>query len=345
MTIRWALVGPGRHAARSVVPQMKQAAETELASVVSRDPARGAAFAAAHGIAKVHTSLDAALRDPGIDAIYDATPDALHAQHAIAAAEAGKHALIEKPLALSVGECAAAIAACRRHGVKLGVVFNQRHEAVHQEARRMVLGGEIGEVKLVHVQIALRTASSPSATNWRSDPSMRAGGIVISIGDHAHDTLAYLVGQQVEEVSALTDAPQSDPPRERAAGLLLKLSQGAIGYAAASYATPFAKRPFEIDGTKGTLVIENSFAYLTGAGDDPAPVLTLVNEAGTTVRRFPASDCFRLEIEQFNRAILGRGEPMTPPEDGLRALAIGEAAYAALRSGRAAKVAEFLPRI
>ncbi len=174
---------------------------------------------------------------------------------------------------------------------------------------------------------------------------MRAGGIVISIGDHAHDTLAYLVGQQVEEVSALTDAPQSDPPRERAAGLLLKLSQGAIGYAAASYATPFAKRPFEIHGTKGTLVIENSFVYLTGAGDDPTPMLTLVNEAGTTVRRFAASDCFRLEIEQFNRAILGRGEPMTPPEDGLRALAIGAAAYAALRSGRAAKVAEFLPRL
>ena len=174
---------------------------------------------------------------------------------------------------------------------------------------------------------------------------MRAGGIVISIGDHAHDTLAYLVGQQVEEVSALTDAPQSDPPRERAAGLLLKLSQGAIGYAAASYATPFAKRPFEIHGTKGTLVIENSFVYLTGAGDDPAPTLTLVNEAGTTVRRFAASDCFRLEIEQFNRAILGRGEPMTPPEDGLRALAIGAAAYAAQSSGRTAKVAEFLPRL
>jgi 1,5-anhydro-D-fructose reductase (1,5-anhydro-D-mannitol-forming) len=347
MAMRWALLGPGRHAARSVVPQMKQANDTELAAVVSRERARGAAFAAAHGIAKVSTSLDEVLRDPTIDAIYDATPDGLHARHAIAAAEARKHALIEKPLAMSVEECAEAIAACRRHGVKLGVVFNQRHEAVHQEARRMVLAGEIGEVKLAYVQISLRPAVPPPppgqavAATWRTDPALRAGGIVISIADHAHDTLAYIVGQRVEEVSAMTDAARG----ERAAGLLLKLSKGATGFAAASYATPFAKRPFEIHGTKGTLVIENSFVYLTGAGgsDDPTPTLTIVNEAGTTVRKFEASPCFRLEIEQFNRAIEGKGEPMTPPEDGLRALAIGEAAYRSIATGRAAKVADFLP--
>jgi 1,5-anhydro-D-fructose reductase (1,5-anhydro-D-mannitol-forming) len=346
MTIRWALLGPGRHAERSVVPQLKKAARTELAAVMSRERARGEAFARTHGIAKVYTSLDEVLRDPTIDAIYDATPDGLHAQHAIAAAKAGKHALIEKPLAISARECAEAIAACRRHGVKLGVVFNQRHEAVHQEARRMVLQGEVGEVKLVHVQIALRSAlprPASAAATWRADPKMRPGGIVVSIGDHAHDTLSYITGQEIEEVSAFTDASQSDPPNERVAGMLLRLSQGAIGYAAASYATPFARRPFDIHGTKGTLVIENSYAYLTGADGDPRPVLTLVNETGRVVRRFAATDCFRLEVEQFNRAIEGHGEPMTPAEDGLRALAIGEALYTALRTGRTTKVADLMP--
>src|SRR5690242_12381459 len=200
MVIRWALLGAGRHAERSVLPEMKQAAGTELVAVLSRDPVRGEALAAQHGIAKAYTSIEALLRDRELDAIYDATPDGLHAQHAIAAAEAGKHALIEKPLALSVAEAAQAIAASRRHGVKLGVVFNQRHEAVHQEARRMVLAGAIGDVKLVHVQIALRTAisrgSAGAPVTWRTDPKFRAGGIVVSIGDHAYDTLAYLVGQE-----------------------------------------------------------------------------------------------------------------------------------------------------
>jgi 1,5-anhydro-D-fructose reductase (1,5-anhydro-D-mannitol-forming) len=348
MTVRWALLGPGRHAGRSVVPQLKQAADTELAAIVSRDRVRGEAFAQTHGIRKVYASVEEVLRDRDIDAIYDATPDGLHVAHAIAAAEAGKHALIEKPLALSVDEATKAIAASRHHGTKLGVVFNQRHEAAHQEARRMVLEGAIGEVKLVHVQIALRTAisrSGPSApVTWRTDPKFRAGGIVVSIGDHAYDTLAYLVGQEIEAVSALTDATQSDPPNERVASMLLKLSDGAIGYAVASFVTPFARRPFEIHGTTGTIVIENSYTYLTGAGDDPTPTLTLVNEAGSTVRHFPATESFRLEIEQFNRAIAGKGEPMTPPEQGLRALAIGEALYHAIKTGRMIRVSDFLPK-
>ena len=347
MTIRWALLGPGRHAERSVLPQMKQADATELVAVMSRDPARGEAFAKTHGVAKVYTALDELLRDRDIDAIYDASPDGLHVPHVIAAAEAGKHILVEKPLALSVRDGLAAIAASKQHNVQFGVVFNQRHETVHQEARRMVLAGEIGDVKLAHVQIALRAATprtGAAAATWRTDPTLRAGGIVVSIGDHAYDTLAYIVGQEIVAVTGLTDAAPDKPRREQVASMLLRLSGGAIGYAAASFATPFARRPFEIHGTKGTLVIENSYVYLTGAGDDPTPTLTLVNEAGSTVRRFPPTDCFRLEIEQFNRAIAGQGAPMTPATDGLRALAVGAALYDAIETGRMTTVTDYLPK-
>jgi 1,5-anhydro-D-fructose reductase (1,5-anhydro-D-mannitol-forming) len=346
MTIRWVLLGTGRHAERSVVGQLKKAAGGALVAVMSRDRARGEAFARKHGIAKVHTSLAEVLHDRETDAIYDATPDGLHAQHVVEAAAAGKHALIEKPLALTVPDGEKAIAACRRHGVKLGVVFNQRHEAVHQEARRIVLQGGIGDVMLAQVMIPLRTASSASAAtsaNWRMDRSMRSGGILMSIGDHAYDTLAYLVGQDIEEVAAFTDAG-TDAANERVAGMLLRLSKGAVGYAAASSKTPFARRPFEIHGTKGSLIIENSYVYLTGAGEDPTPTLTIIDETGSGVRRFPSTECFRLEVEQFNRAIEGRGEPMTPPEDGLRALVVTDALYDAIRSGRTAKVAEFMPK-
>jgi 1,5-anhydro-D-fructose reductase (1,5-anhydro-D-mannitol-forming) len=143
-------------------------------------------------------------------------------------------------------------------------------------------------------------------------------------------------------VSALTYATQADPPNERVAGMLLRLDRGAIGYAVASFVTPFARRPFELHGTTGTLVIENSYVYLTGAGEDPTPTLTLVNQDGTTVRRFPPTDCFRLEVEQFNRAIAGNGEPMTPAAQGLRALAIGEAIYQSVETGRMTKVADRL---
>lgn len=338
MTIGWALLGTGRHAERSVVAALKSAEGAKLVAVLSRDRARGEEFAAKHGIATVYTALDALLRDTEINAIYDTTPDGLHASHAIAAAAAGKHALVEKPLAMSVREGMEAAEACRRQDVQLGVVFNQRHEAVHREARRLVFAGEIGNVVLAHVQIPLRGASPRAAVSWRTDPALRPGGILWSIGDHAFDTLSYLVGQEIEEVSAFTDATQDDPPNERAAAMLLKLSKGAIGYAATSSKLAAARRPFEIHGTTGTLLIENSYTYLTGADDDARPSLTIVRAGGSEVRHFAASDCFRLEVEQFNRAVEGRDEPMTPPADALRILATSEALYAAVRGGRTVRV-------
>jgi 1,5-anhydro-D-fructose reductase (1,5-anhydro-D-mannitol-forming) len=344
MTIRWALLGPGRHADGRVVPQMKKAADTELVGVVSRDRGRGEAFAKKHDIAKVYASLDEVLSDPAIDAIYDATPDGLHPLHAAQCAAAHKHILIEKPLAISAQLCAAAIAACRRHGVILGVVFNQRHEAAHIEARRMIEAGAIGDVMLAYVQLPLvpRPAPAQAPETWRTDPKMRSGGMVSGIADHAWDTLSYLVGQEIVEVSAFTDATRDAPPNERVAGVLLKLSKGAIGYATASVRTPFARRPFEVHGTAGTLILANTYGYLVGA--DAEPSLETVAQGGRTVRPFPETDCFRLEIERFNRAILGQDTPMTSGEDGMREQATVEAVYHAVRNRCVAKVADFLPK-
>src|SRR3954470_14895984 len=277
MTLGWALLGPGRHAARSVVPQMKRAKDTRLVAVVSRDAARGEAFAREHGFERACTSLKELLQDPRVDAIYDATPDGLHASHVLAAVAAGKHVLVEKPLAVSVAEAREMLQAWRHYKVQLGVVFNQRHEAAHQEARRIVLSGEIGDVVLARVQVPLRPvvpASAPSGGNWRVDSKMRPGGILWSIGDHAFDTLAYLCGQDIVEVCAMTDATP-DAPLERSGGTMLRLSKGAIGYASTSSKAPFARRPFEVQGTKGSIVIANTYAYLSGADEDPRASLQL----------------------------------------------------------------------
>jgi 1,5-anhydro-D-fructose reductase (1,5-anhydro-D-mannitol-forming) len=345
MTIGWALYGAGRHAARSVVPEMKAAKDARLVAVIGRDAARGESFAATHGFAKVHLSLADALADPAIDAIYDATPDGLHAANGVAAAEAGKHILIEKPLANSVADGVRAVAAAARHGIVLGVVFNQRHDAVHRAARKLVADGAIGTVAMARVQLAMppRTASPPPAGgNWRTDPAMRPRGVASSIGDHAFDTLAYLVGQDIETVAAATAVP-GPGGREQFAALTLGLADGAVGHAVASYAMPYAQRPLEIHGSEGSLILHNSYAYLVGAEPDPRPRLELVNADGRTVRQFPQTPCFRLEIEQFNRAVTGEAQPMTPGADALRNLAVTEAIYGSIATGRVVRVADFLP--
>ncbi len=343
MTIGWAIYGPGRHAGRNVAPEMTEAEGARLQAVVSRDRARGEAFAKDHGFAAVHTSLEAALADPAIDAIYDASPDGLHADNIVACAAVGKHILIEKPLAISVAEGRRAIEAASCAGIVLGVVFNQRHDAVHQEARRMVAEGAIGTVVLARVQLALpqrARAAAPGGGNWRTDPAMRPHGVASSIGDHAFDTLAFVAGQEIETVALATEPNDG---REQLAAFTLGLSGGAVGHAVASYATPNAQRPIEIHGTAGSLILHNSYGYLVGTEPDPRPAIEIVTAAGRETRHFAPTPCFRREIERFQRAIAGAAAPMTPPADALRNLAVVEAAYAAHAGCRPARVRDFLP--
>lgn len=341
MSIGWALLGPGRHVERNVIEQMKSAAGVRLVAVLSRDRARGEAFAARHGFARAYTSLSDVLRDPEVEALYDATPDGLHASNIVAAAEAGKHTLVEKPLAISVAECARAVEACRRRGVKLGVVYQQRHDAAHQEARRLIANGAIGDVMLARALVNLGSPTPPAVTgasSWRVDPALRSGGVLMSLSDHAFDTLSYILGQEIMEAAAFTDATSSSPPNERVAGLLLKYSGGAIAHAASSGKTPFGRRPFEFLGTQGSLAIENSFAYLTGAGADPRVKLELTDRSGTSERYFEPTPCFRFEIEQFGRAIRGDGEPMTSATEAMRAMEIVTRVYQAMGEGRVAEL-------
>ena len=339
MTIGWALLGPGRHADTNVMPQMKKADGIKLVAVLSRDRARGEAFAQKHGFARVYTTLAEVLADTDIHALYDCTPDGFHAANTIAAAKAGKHSLIEKPLAISAQDGEAAIEACRQYGVKLGVVYQQRHEHAIQEARRMIAAGEIGDVHLARVQVNLQvSAGPPGGGNWRADPAMRSGGTLMSLGDHAFDTMSYILDQRIEQVVAMTDATQNDRPNERVAAMMLKFSKGTIGHAVSSGRVPFARRPIEIHGSLGSLMVGNAFAYLAGTDEDARTSIELVNKDGRTVRHFEPTECFRSEVEQFNRAIEGSGQPMTSAEDGLHAIQINDLFYETIRTGRIATV-------
>lgn len=345
MTVGWALLGTGRHALKNVLPEMKKAGGTRLVAVVSRDRARAEAFAQEHGFDKGYVCLAEALADPDVQALYHATPDGIHARDAIEGAKAGRHSLIEKPLAITLAQGRDIIAACRANGVKLGVVFQQRHEAVHLEARRMLAAGEIGEVVTARAHLALRImpppAGAPPANTWRNDPAMRPGGVLMGIGDHAFDTLAWILGQEIVEVVAMSDATRSDVPDERAGSMLLKFAKGAVGVASASFRTPHGQRPIEIHGTRASLVLHNTYSYLTGAVADQRPAMEIRNDAGSSIRHFPASECFRLEIQQFNRCVEGHGEPMTSGEAGLRAHAVTEAAYESLRGAGMQRIADF----
>ncbi len=127
MTVRWGIISTGRHPDLKVVPAVKLAEDTEIVAAYSREIQRARDFAERHEIPDAHDSLDGLLGNPDIDAVFVSSPNSLHAEHTVKAAEAGKHVLVEKPMAVSGNEAQSMVAICRERGVRLGVGFHLRH--------------------------------------------------------------------------------------------------------------------------------------------------------------------------------------------------------------------------
>ena len=135
MTVGWGFVSTGRHPDTRVAPAMTQASGARLVACYSRDMGRAEEFAARHQLQSTYDSLDSLLADSRVDAVFVASPNYLHHYHTIMAAQAGKHVLVEKPMATRDSDAAAMVTASRRHGVTLGVAYQLRNHPGHQEAR------------------------------------------------------------------------------------------------------------------------------------------------------------------------------------------------------------------
>jgi len=152
MTVGWAVVSTGRHPDQKMAPAINAAHNAEIVAVVSRDLARAQAFAAKHHAAAAYDDFESMLRDPRVDVVYLASPNFLHAEQTLKAAQAGKHVLCEKPMALTVEECQRMVEMCQRQKVSLGVGFHLRHHPGHQRLRQAVRDGVLGTVALAQAQ-------------------------------------------------------------------------------------------------------------------------------------------------------------------------------------------------
>jgi predicted dehydrogenase len=233
----WGIIGLGRIAATQIAPAITAAPNSTLISVVSRDLGRATEFAKAHGAAQALDSYPAMLADPAVQAVYIATPNALHAGQVIAAAQAGKHVLCDKPLAVTVPDARRCVEECRAAGVRLGLTFQTRRHDGLAEAAELVRSGAIGKVVVAEVQMS---AGRNLPGGWRTDPALAGLGTINNIGVHAFDVLRYLIGAEVTEVAAMVDAePGFDV--DTTALVLLRFSTGTLGYVNANQSVPNAR--------------------------------------------------------------------------------------------------------
>ena len=170
--LRWGLLGTA-HINRAVIPPLRASKRNQLVVVASRTLERGRAYAKEWNIPRV-TSYDALLADPEIDVIYNSLPNSLHAEWTIKAAQAGKHVLCEKPLAVMVEQVDAMAVAARKHGVVVAEAFMYRHQPVILKVQELVRDGAIGELRLVRGSF---TYLQSRPADVRLDPNLGGGSI------------------------------------------------------------------------------------------------------------------------------------------------------------------------
>ncbi|SDB92885.1 Predicted dehydrogenase [Raineyella antarctica] len=188
--IGWGIIGVGDVTEVKAAPEIFRIDGSTLVRVMRRDPGKARDYAVRHGIETWGTDPGEVIDDPAVDVVYIATPTASHAEYAIAAARAGKHVLVEKPMAMSQAEAAAMVEAARANGVKLWVAYYRRALPRFATIRGLLQDGAIGEVLSVQ-----STWRRPAAfTGWRWDPALNRGGEFAETACHTLDVLDHLVG-------------------------------------------------------------------------------------------------------------------------------------------------------
>jgi 1,5-anhydro-D-fructose reductase (1,5-anhydro-D-mannitol-forming) len=312
----WGVVGIGRFLTGTIAPAIVAEPSSRLVAGVSRSEERASLFAAEFGVPYSYDDYGAMLANPEVDVVYIATPNALHSGQVIAAADAGKHIFCDKPLAIDSSGAQAAVNACHRAGVSLGINFHNRYLPWVQDVAGMVTGGSIGEVQVVEVDVG----SGPRRyTNWRADPALAGLGTVHNVGVHALDFLRLILDAEPVEVVALFDTAPIADAVEMLALILVRFDNGALVYCNCNE---------KVTHPTNTIVIHGSAGRITGAGftrsrDDG--YLTVLNGNGETTTHYPAPEAHRLAVASFARAVLEGREPSPSGFDGLRSAQLCEA--------------------
>ena len=325
MAIGWGFIGTGRHPDSRVAPAMALAEGAEIVAAYSRDQARAEAFASKHGAREAYTSVEALLADSRVDAVFVASPNHLHAQHTKLATEAGKHVLVEKPMATSVDEFLDMINACNANVVKLAVGFQLRYHPGHLEARRLVAEGVLGQIALAQAQLGSgirgEVARQPRTglSGWWEDPAMVGNSMaMIGSGVHGVDDLEFILGQTVVEIAALTDGQAADAPLENLAVMSLRFSGGAIGTVCCGNRMPDSKNDVTIYGSHGRVLLADSARPLL---EGSLEVVSETVNSSVTYTPDPLA-LMTWQIEGFNQAITLDEMPRASGLDGLQSVQV-----------------------
>ncbi len=292
LMLHWLVIGIGDITRKRVIPAILAEERSRLYGVVTRDLKKAEAYP---GV-RAWTSLDEALRDDTIDAVYVASPVALHAPHATASLRAGKHVLCEKPVGMNYPEArdmAATARECRR---LFGVAYYRRLYPKLIRAKQLIGAGAIGQPVLAEANC--HSWLEITGREWLVDPAMSGGGPLYDIGSHRIDALHFLFGRPVKATGMRSNAVHRLAV-EDCATVLIEYAGGARGVVDVRWNSHVFRDQFRVIGTEGELSLDplNGPALRYPGGEEQLPTHANLH--------YPS-------VENFVKAVLD-GEPLACP--------------------------------
>lgn len=316
--VRWGIVSTADIGMRKVTPAMQRGRFMEVTAIASRDRTRADQAARQLGIPKAYGSYEALLADPDIDAVYIPLPNHLHVPMALKAIEAGKHALIEKPVALDAAEAGRLLEAARRHPrLKVMEAFMYRHHPQWITARELVTTGQIGRLRTVQT---LFSYNNTDPANVRNMGDIGGGGGLMDIGCYAISLSRFLFGAEPTRVVGVVEL---DPAFnvDRLASGMLDFSEGTATFTVGTQIAPFQR--VNIFGTEGDVEIEVPF----NAPPHGSHRLWHRRHGQTTTIEVGGHDQYTIQGDLFSRAVLDDTPVPTPLTDAVANMHVIDALF------------------
>src|SRR5215475_8905340 len=326
--VKWGVLGVASIATRKVIPGMKKGGLSEIAAIASRDMKKSEAAARDLNIPKAFGSYEELLADKEIEAIYNPLPNHLHVPWSMKAAEAGKHVLCEKPIALNAAEAETLRAARDRYKVKIGEAFMVKTFPQWLRVREVVQSGKIGGLKSI---VTVFSYFSRDPNNVRHKVEWGGGGL-LDIGCYPITLSRWLYG---EEPKRVTGSIENDPDfgTDRLASAILEFSRGQSIFTSGTQTNYFQR--MTLLGTTGRIDVEIPFNAPTNR---PLP-LTISDGmefiGGTkTIEEIPAADQYTIQGDEFSKAIRNNTEVPVPLEDSIANMKVIDAIFRSSSTGK-----------
>jgi predicted dehydrogenase len=326
--VRWGVLGAANIAVKKVIPAMQRGEWAEVVGLASRDAARAREAARSLGIAKAYGSYEELLADDRVEAVYNPLPNHLHVPWTVKAAEAGKHVLCEKPIALNATEARELLAARDRTGVKIQEAFMVRTHPQWLATRELIRAGRVGELRAVS---GFFSYFNRDPANIRNLPEM-GGGALMDIGCYPITVSRFAFNEEPRRCLGLVER---DPEMgtDRLTSAVLDFPSGQATFTCSTQLVPYQRMQFF--GTRGRIEVEIPF---NAPNDRPTRVFVDdgadVFGSGVEVLEFATCDQYTIQGDLFSRAVReGAAQPI-PLEDAVRNMAVIDAVFRSAESGR-----------